>query len=301
MSDDLPPPDTEFYAQPGDFASRFFVDPKTAVRVRFGSASDTGLVRENNEDHFAVLHRYRSQNMLSTNLPREKFSAIRDEAFAFVVTDGLGGAAAGEMASRVVMEEAWELSAQASSWVMQFHNLSSQQLRERLESYALRMQQKLVQISERYPNTKGMGTTWTTAYIMGWDAVIAHIGDSRAYIFRDGKLKQLTRDHTLAQAMKDSGMTPGVADRFHHLLTNVLDSIGGETILDVEHVSLQHGDRLLLCTDGLSDMVPENKIVEIMGSVDEPRAACRALIAKALENGGKDNVTVVLGKFTDIE
>jgi len=297
MSEELP--ETETFTENEEFASQFFVTPKPTVSVQFAATSDTGKVRKKNEDHFAVLHRYRSQNLLSTNLPREKFPAIRDDAYVFVVTDGLGGAACGEMASRVAMEEAWDLSAKASSWVMRFSDLPGQQMQERLNAYAAKIQKRLVEYVKDYPAASGMATTWTSAYVVGWDLVIAHIGDSRAYVYRDGALQQLTQDHTLAQSFEILGIPKDEADKYRHVLTNALDSSGKDATMEVRHHLLSDGDRLLLCTDGLSDLVPEEQISEILGDVANTRMACQSLLDKALELGGKDNVTLILADFTD--
>lgn len=293
--------DTVPFLAADDFASRFFVTPSASVGVTYGGATHVGNVRDNNEDHFSVIHRLRSQHFLLTNLARENLPAFRDEAYAFVVADGLGGAAAGELASRLVMEEAWELSAQASSWVMKFHDLSAQQIRERLDAYVARMHEKLVKLSEGNPQLEGMGTTWTSAYTAGWDAVLAHVGDSRAYLHREGELCQLTRDHTLAQELADQGIERERSDRFRNVVTNTLGGKRSEAIPDVEHIALQSGDRLLLCTDGLSDLVSDQQIAEIVRTVETPQAACDALIAKALKAGGKDNVTVVLAAFSEVK
>ena len=281
--------DTAPYATADAFAAGFFVPPPPTVKVTYGGATHPGKIRDQNEDHFAVVHRFRSQHLLLTNLS------------AFIVTDGIGGAAAGELASRLVMEEAWELSAQASSWVMRFHDLADQQVRERTEAYAARMHEKLQQVARDDPRLQGMGTTWTSAYAVGWDAVVTHIGDSRAYLVRDQRLRQLTRDHTLAQALSDRGMGPEETDLFRHVVTNTLGGGHGQAIPDVIHIQLQAGDRLLLCTDGLSEMVDDRRIEDVLRSISAPQDACDALIEKALEQGGKDNVTVILADFGEVK
>lgn len=293
--------DTAPFVAPEDFASRFFVGSSPAINVTYGGASDIGNVRDNNEDHFAVIHRFRSQHMLLSNLPRENVPAFRDEAFVFVVTDGMGGAAAGELASRFVMEEAWDLSGQASSWVMRIHDISSQQLQERLDAYASRMHEKLIRLSKDDPKLDGMGTTWTSAYVVGWDAVLAHVGDSRAYLYRDGELKQLTRDHTLAQELEDRGVARENTERFRNVLTNSLGGKHSEAIADVQHLTLEHDDRLLLCTDGLSDQVDKNMVVQILKKADTPQSACDMLISAALKAGGKDNITAIVAAFRRAE
>lgn len=284
-----------------DFASRFFVPSTEKVAASFGGASHVGKVRANNEDHFAIVHRLRSQHFELTNLPRENLPAFRQEAYLLIVADGIGGAAAGELASRFAMEAAWELSAQASSWVMKLHGLSDQQIRERIEAYALRMHESLLQAARDKPELAGMGTTWTSAYVTGWDCILAHIGDSRAYLFRAGEVIRLTRDHTLAQLLVDEGMKREQAAPFRHVVMNSLGGSSGDVIPDVDHVMLQSGDRLMLCTDGLSDLVTSPEIATILRTVPNPQDACDKLIESALDRGGKDNVTVIVTDVRTID
>lgn len=293
--------DTAIVATGGDFASRFFVPPAPPMDVRYGGATHPGKVRDNNEDHFAIIHRCRSQHFLSTNLSRENLPAFRDEAYGFIVADGLGGEAAGEMASRLVMEESWELSAQASSWIMKFSGLPDQQVRKRINAYAARMHEKLKETARENPKLEGMGTTWTSIYVIGWDAIVTQIGDSRAYLFRGKTLERLTRDHTLTQELLDRGVPPEMTTNFRNVVTRTLGSEQDEVIPDVDHLVLQDGDQLLLCTDGLTDCVSEEEIVKILEARTTPDETCDALIAKALDGGGKDNVTVVLATFHEVK
>lgn len=281
-----------------DFASQFFVAPYPPIAVRFGAATHIGRVRPNNEDHYAVIRRVRSQSVLAANFPRETLPHDADEAYLFVVADGMGGAAAGELASRIVLQRAWELARQASSWIMRFRDLSAQQVVERVEAYTLELHQTLREHGEADPKLAGMGTTWTSAYTVGWDAVIAHIGDSRAYHWHAGELRQITRDHTLAQAFIDQGAAPEAVGRVRHILTNSLGASEQPAYPEVHHVPLAAGDKLLLCTDGLTDDVSNEKIAELLGQHGTPQAICDAVIAVALEHGGRDNVTVIVGEFS---
>jgi PPM family protein phosphatase len=281
------------------FASRFFVGPAVAVAVQFGGASHVGRVRSNNEDHFAVIRRSRSQEVLLSNLPAGVLSPSADAAYLFIVADGLGGAAAGEWASRLALQKAWDLAGQATSWIMKFHDLSAQQVRERAEAFAAEMHRALLEYGQRDPELNGMGTTWTSAYIVAWDALIAHVGDSRAYLARRGELRQITRDHTLAQILIDTGVPPEETRRVRHVLTNTLGGSAEAVSPDVAHVGLESGDRLLLCTDGLTELVSDREIAEVLGRTLQPQAACDTLIEIALDHGGKDNVTVVLAEFAE--
>ena len=113
----------------------------------------------------------------------------------------------------------------------------------------------------------------------------------------DGELRQLTRDHTFAQTLLDVGVSPEDTEQYKHLLVNSFGAHPEAVEIDVAHVPLQDGNRLLLCSDGLSDMVPDNEIAATLTSVKNAQAACDALVAHALENGGYDNVTAVLADF----
>jgi protein phosphatase len=145
-----------------------------------------------------------------------------------------------------------------------------------------------------------MGTTLTIAWSLGAELFVAHIGDSRVYLSRDGLLCQLTRDHTLAQTLADSGLIAPeevATHRLRHVLTQAMGSpdMGGKP--QVQRLRLADGDRLLLCTDGLTDMVEEGKIAAVLGRPTSAAETCQALVDLALEGGGRDNVTVVVGAY----
>jgi protein phosphatase len=166
-----------------------------------------------------------------------------------------------------------------------------------LELTFQRMNQDLREQGEADPACAGMGTTLTGAYTVGPEAFIGHVGDSRAYLYRGGVLTQLTHDHTLAQEFLDAGL-PVLSRSWHHALTNCLG--GGanrEMWLEFHHLRLADGDRLVLCSDGLTDMVPDEEIARHLGRDAHPQETAGALVEAALQNGGKDNVTVVLAHY----
>jgi protein phosphatase len=285
------------------FAAKFFVPPPSPINVEFGAASHIGLVRNSNEDHFGVFRRIRAQEALLTNLAHDDSPtfAHEDDIFGHIVTtyflavaDGMGGGAAGEIASRVAIQKSFDLADQASSWVMRLHSLTAQQAEQRTEAYITEMHRTLRAMGESDSNLAGMGTTWTSAYLVGWNAVIVQIGDSRAYFLSRGELRQITRDQTLAQALIDRGVPPEETWRARNILTNALGGRNEFVFPEIGHVMLEHGDRLLLCTDGLTRDVADPEIAEILGHPFQPQAACDALVKLALDRGGNDNVTVVL-------
>ena len=148
---------------------------------------------------------------------------------------------------------------------------------------------------------RGRGTTLTGALTMGLEAFIVHVGDSRAYLYREGALHRLTRDQTLAEDMVAVGLIASVdeaAQRFRSTLVSCLGGNLDEVDVETTHVALQDGDQLLLCTDGLTDMVSEADIARILARGLAPQMQCQELIDAALAGGGRDNVTVVLGKYS---
>ena len=146
----------------------------------------------------------------------------------------------------------------------------------------------------------GMGTTLTVAASLGTDLFLGHIGDSRAYLMRGEKLHQLTKDHTLAQALIEAGIAgpDDTATRaMRHVLTAALGTTGEPTDPEVQRLQLTDGDQLLLCTDGLSEMVADDTIASVLTEANSSAAACQGLIDLALAGGGKDNITVVLARY----
>jgi protein phosphatase len=145
-----------------------------------------------------------------------------------------------------------------------------------------------------------MGTTLTAAFSTGVDLFIVHLGDSRAYLYRNGELQRLTKDHTMAQAMADAGYIAPEEVRRHarrNTLTNYLGGRHGKVKADLRWLRLADGDRLVLCTDGLTEMIDERSIARILRERDRPNDAAQALLDEALERGGKDNVTVIVARY----
>ncbi len=288
--------DTTEFPSANGLGSGFFVPVSPSVRVEFGAATHVGRVRERNEDHFSVFRRTRLQEALSTSLPGG-LPPSGDETYGFVVADGMGGAAAGELASRVAIQTAWDLTDQASSWVMRLRDLASQQVQERVEALVSKMHRTLRELGEADPDLTGMGTTWTCVYVVGWHALVASVGDSRAYHWRRGVLNQITRDQTLAQVLIDSGVPPEDTTRVKHILTNSLGGRRSLVVPDVGQVVLHDNDRLLLCSDGLTDQVSDGDVADILAQPLAPQAACDTLVQLALDRGGKDNITVIVANF----
>jgi serine/threonine protein phosphatase PrpC len=285
----------EFPAVDDQFAKHFGPSPPP-VRVTFGALSHPGRVRANNEDHYLVTERRRTRTVLLTNLPAGTLRPADDSGYVMAVADGMGGAAFGELASTLVLRSGWDQAQSTIKWTWIITDREIEELKERLEIIFGRMNQALQERARADPACAGMGTTLTGAYTVGPEAFIGHVGDSRAYLCRAGRLTQLTRDHTLAQQCLDLGL-PVPSRSWHHRLTNCLGDTDREVRVEFHHVRLADGDRLLLCTDGLTDMLPDEEIAGILERPAHPQETAHALVERALDRGGRDNVTVVLAQY----
>jgi len=276
--------------------------PSSMVKVDIAGGSHRGHVRKNNEDHYLAVRVYRSLQAICTNVedPAVK-PGFEETGYGMVVADGMGGMAAGEVASRMALCKLVELVVDTPAWIMKLNH------REDLEMVMQRMTDRfrLVDVAirekmESNASLAGMGTTLTAAASLGAHLFIGHIGDSRAYLLRAKKLHQLTKDHTLAQALIDAGITTRDQPDQHrtrHVLTAALGSLGKPTDPQVQRIDLMNGDQVLLCTDGLTEMVKEDVICSALLEADTSASACQTLVDLALAGGGTDNVTVVLARY----
>jgi protein phosphatase len=273
----------------------------TRVVVDLAAVSDRGLVRENNQDHYLVMRFRRSMERLLTNLLADQVPARAEEVgYGFVVADGMGGPTGGEVASQMAISTLVNLALHEPDWVFGISPEDTTRRAQRMAKRWERVQQAIRARGDQEPALGQMGTTMSAAVSLGTRLVIGHVGDSRAYVFRHGQLHQLTRDHTLVQTMVDLGeLTPEEAATHprRHLLMRSLSAAGDAYQGDFQHATLADGDQLLLCTDGLTDMVDNETIGSVLCRAASAEEACQVLLAAALKNGGKDNVTIVLARY----
>jgi PPM family protein phosphatase len=238
-----------------------------AVSLSFAARSDVGMLREDNEDSgYAGAH-------------------------VLAIADGMGGAAAGEVASSVAIAE----FAQLDDGDQQGDLLAA--LREGF----MRAQDNLAALVEREPALQGMGTTLTVVLRSGTRIGLLHVGDSRGYVLRDGTLEQITHDHTLVQTLVDAGRITADEARVHpqrNIITRTLDGTGSIEP-DLSLRELRVGDRLLLCSDGLSGVVSKDTLTEVLTAADLPARAADDLVSLALRAGSPDNVTCVVADVVD--
>jgi PPM family protein phosphatase len=275
--------------------------PTASIQADLTALSHQGKVRPNNEDHFLIVRFGRFLQALATNLPDGHLPPDHGETgYGMIVADGMGGMAAGEAASRMAITLLVERVLETPDWILDPDEALMEQVIDRAAGRFRDVNEAIVAQARDDPGLTGMGTTLTMAMSLGADLLIAHVGDSPAYLLRDAELHKLTRDHTLAQEMADHGRISArdvASNRYRHVLTHAIGirGTGGEP--EIRRFLLSDGDRLLLCTDGLTDMVDDAAIGAELRRRASSGEACQALIDLALERGGRDNVTVVVADY----
>ena len=276
------------------------------VHADIAALTSTGA-RPNNEDAYVVCRLGRFLEVLSTNLPEREIPERREESgHLMIVGDGVGGAASGEVASSTALLTLVNSVLRSPKWVLKLDDADTREgeIRELLARGRLYLQQMHAAIRERQakdPRHEGMGTTFTSAYTVGDDLFVMHVGDSRAYSLRGGRLFRITSDHTLAQEYADMGQIDPAELENHplsHVLTRALGGPGETIESDVHHREIEDGDRLVLCSDGLTKAASEAQIAEVLKANPTSAAACRALMDRAIANGAPDNVTVIVAGYT---
>lgn len=293
--------DTDEYIAPERGVSHFYESrPRVRARVEVAGRTHPGKVRPSNEDHYIAVRRYRGREVLATSLPVELLESVEDHAYTLAVADGMGGRAFGEVASLLALLTGWELGGDEVKWTVRVNDREEEEFREKAQALYSLVNRTLHRQAQEHPRLAGMGTTLTVCYTTGDELFVLHAGDSRAYLYRDGALTRLTRDHNLAQLLVDAGIAPPDSpetQKTRHVLTNVLGGPDTGVTVDVHRHQLQDGDTLLLCTDGLNDLIRDDEIAPFLDPSHTPDDACRALIDLALERGGRDNVTVVVARY----
>jgi protein phosphatase len=272
------------------------------ARVDVAGLSDRGHVRPGNEDHFYVARFGRFLERLCTNVPEDELPPRFDETgYAAIVADGIGGSAAGEVASKLAITTLINLVLGTPDWILRLDGDSlPQKIEQRFRERFDQIRAVMADQADADPALHGFGTTMIMALSLGRELFVIHLGDSRAYLLRQHRLHRLTRDHTMAQEMADVGLLSAreaATSRLRHVLTRALGAQAEDAEPDVQEVTLQDGDCLLLCSDGLTDMVTDEDIVRVLAEAATAEQACRRLVEEALAAGGKDNVTAVVARY----
>lgn len=256
----------------------------TSVRITCEARSDVGRKRKGNEDALF----------------------LNEEQKLFVVADGMGGHAAGEVASRVAVEAIAEFVAltggnQEITWPFGLDDSISYE-GNRLKTAVRHANSRVLEATRESAEYEGMATTVAAVLVDGDTANLAHVGDSRIYLYHGGRIEQLTRDHSWVNEQIETGAISPEQARSHPLRNVVTRALGGraDLLVDIQSRRMAPGDMLLLCSDGLTTMVQDAEIARILGEAGgDVQKAATALVSEANEKGGEDNITVLLLKFEE--
>jgi serine/threonine protein phosphatase PrpC len=275
--------------------------PSSSARIDVHAVTHPGHVRTNNEDHFFVSKATRALETMLTSLPAGDVPDRADEVnYVMVVADGMGGHAAGEVASRLAISALVGLALHIPDWIFWVDAEHAPEMRRRAREAVQQVGSILFERGHQDSALRGMGSTLTAARSYGRDLLIVHVGDSRAYLCRAGRLERLTRDHTYAQMLVDSGqLSPDdvTLSGVRHILVNALGGNDEQVEVDVDLLRLDDGDRLLLCSDGLTDCVDDGTIAATLSGTLPSSDVCQRLLQLALDGGGRDNITVIVATF----
>ncbi|HEX6669361.1 MAG TPA: protein phosphatase 2C domain-containing protein [Gemmatimonadales bacterium] len=270
---------------------------ETAVRLDVAGLTDVGRRRKANEDHFVVVSLQKTVSIRLTSLADPRvFDRLRGpEGLLMVVADGVGGRPGGAEASETAVTALVEYIAQAAGCFNQLDVDQEHRFLEQLETAVMEAHRRL--LATHGERADGPATTLTMAMLIWPRAYIVHVGDSRAFYLRKGRLRQLTRDQTTGEYMVNVGAWTEEQARTAPLGSTLASALGSEELSPaIGLVDLHPGDSLLLCTDGLTRHVTDERITELLATAGSAEAACRALVDAALEGGGSDNVTVVVAR-----
>ncbi|HEU4997199.1 MAG TPA: Stp1/IreP family PP2C-type Ser/Thr phosphatase [Gemmatimonadaceae bacterium] len=263
------------------------------ILVQVFGRTDVGRTREHNEDAFVVAD-------LSTNdaslQPSVRAHRAGDKGSLFMVADGMGGAAAGEIASQMAIEIV--LKELRENWLT-LEQPSTEAFARCLKKAAQTANQVIHGYATSHQEYRGMGTTATIAGLLADTLYLAQVGDSRGYIVRDGVATQITKDQSLMQKLIEAGELTEEEAAQSERRNIILQALGPEATIkvDLTFQRLRRGDALVLCSDGLSGQVPKDEIARIVTGEKDLVGACRQLIDKANEAGGPDNITVIIARF----
>lgn len=279
----------------------------TLGKLECHGLSDIGRVRRTNEDQFLIADLNKALLVHETSMAVEDHSRLfgSTQGQLLLVADGMGGQAAGKHAATLAVDTIIEYVLNSMHCFYRLRGADDEttllhDLQAALSECSARVRADV----ESNPAHEGMGTTLTLGYITWPRLYVIHVGDSRCYLFRDARLQQITTDHTVAQQLVERGaLTPEQADesRWSHVLWNAIGGDSRKLAPDIYKQQLKIGDTLLLCSDGLSGCLGESELVAILQRNAPARATCEELVAAANEAGGKDNITVIVARFHDLE
>ena len=266
-------PDTQPLASVDDSSAEMEEAPPKPVEVRAAARTDEGQIRELNEDSW-------------------RFEDLNDNTALYAVADGMGGHDRGEVASSLAIETLFD---EATKRIKRAKRRDVGTLKRMLRTSFQKANRAVLECGRSHESN--MGTTLVTVMIhQRSEALFANVGDSRAYLLREGRLEQVTRDHSLVAYLVQMGELTKEQARTHPSGNILVRSVGStdDVEIDVFHIPLQAGDTLLLCTDGQWSELPDEEIQQILTSSPDPGEVCEVLVDRGNDAGGKDNITCLV-------
>lgn len=274
-----------------------------SLRVRAHGQTDTGRKRTSNEDQFLIALLTRALRVLQTSMEQPEVHLGAPEGYLLIVADGVGGSRAGEKASEMAVSSVEKFVVNTLKWCSHLRaTADGDPVLLEFQKALAQANDKVLYEADKHPEWHGMATTMTLAYFFHRELFVAHVGDTRCYLLRNGLLYRLTRDHTFVAEMVRRGVLKpeeAVNHAYRHVVTNVVGGDDPTVQVEMHKLALEAGDCLLLCSDGLTEMVPDEEILQILANNAHTEAACDQLVKRANEKGGKDNVTVAVARFED--
>lgn len=267
------------------------------VVARVFALTDVGQIRDHNEDTFLVAELDGTQSVLfQTSEDSATALVVGHHGLLLIVADGMGGAASGELASSMASEAILEtLVAQLelAGWA------NAEEFATALRDATEQANSRIHQHARDFPEHRGMGTTATVAGVLGDRLFLAQVGDSRAYLIRQGKAIQITKDQSLMQRLVEAGELTEAEAEASERRNIILQALGpdAQVTVDVTHQQVRHGDTLILCSDGLSGLVRAEEIAQLASAERDVEQLCHRLVDRANELGGPDNITVIAAHF----
>jgi protein phosphatase len=264
-----------------------------AIKVEVFAKTDLGRTRDHNEDRFLVADLTRKAASLQPDVRRHD---IGPRGTLLVVADGMGGAAAGELASEMATDTIY--AHLVKTWNAE-NEITPQRFAYRLKEAVEVANASIHAHAKAHPEVRGMGTTTTAAGVLNDHLYLTQVGDSRAYLIRGRQAHQITKDQSLMQRLVEAGELTEEEAAQSERRNIILQALGPDpkVKVDLTHQEVRRGDILVLCSDGLSGQVKKDEIAQIVSSTPDLSAACDKLIALANERGGPDNITVVIARF----
>ena len=266
---------------------------RSKIRVEIFAKTDLGRTRDHNEDRFLVADLTRKTSSLQ---PEVRHHDIGPRGTLLVVADGMGGAAAGELASEMATDTIYQHL--VKTWNVE-DEVNPQRFAYRLKEAVEVANASIHAHAKAHPEVRGMGTTTTAAGVLNDHLYLTQVGDSRAYLIRNGQAHQITKDQSLMQRLVEAGELTEEEAAQSERRNIILQALGPDpkVKVDLTHQEVRRGDVLVLCSDGLSGQVKKEEIGQVVSTTQDLSSVCDKLIAMANERGGPDNITVVVARF----